>query len=117
MRSLSRCGYAPRQWPSIEDLFEKSYLPERVPLQLAILELVTLHKEAAAVPLLLRNLDEPAPADVDDPLNPPAEYWKERWAAWAAWRGKVKDALYVLTGQRFTTAAEAKAWLDKNPLK
>jgi hypothetical protein len=33
------------------------------------------------------------------------------------WKGKVKDALFALTGQRFTTAAKAQAWLKKNPLK
>jgi hypothetical protein len=117
VRSMGRCGYSSAQWTSIEDLFEKSYEPARMPLQIAILELVAAHKEVAAVPLLLRNLDEPVPANVDDPLNPPAEYWKARWTAWSAWCARVKDALYAITGQRFTTVAEAKAWLAKNPLK
>jgi hypothetical protein len=86
-------------------------------VQEAILELVIAHKETQALPMLLRNTDEPAPANVEAADNPPAEYWEARWKSWAVWKGKVKDALFELTGQRFTTAAEAQAWLKKNPLK
>ncbi len=117
VRALSRCGYQTAQWNDIGDLFERDYSPERVPLQEAMLQLVEAHKEKQAVPLLLRNLDEPAPADPHAADNPPAEYWEARWKSWSAWRAKVKDTLFALTGQRFSTAAEAKVWLQKNPLK
>jgi hypothetical protein len=117
VRGLSRCGYQSAQWADLADLFEKSYAADRVPLQEALLTLVETHKEKLAIPLLLRNLDEPVPADPNAGDNPPAEYWEARWKAWAIWRGKVKDTLFALTGQRFSTSAEAKAWLKQNPLK
>ncbi len=117
VRALSRCGYASQQWADLEGLFERDYLPERVPLHEAVLELIATHKEKGAIPLLLRNIDEPVPSNVEEKNNPPAEYWEARWKAWSVWRGKVKDALFAITGQRFSTAAEAKAWLKQNPLK
>lgn len=115
--SLSRCGYDNKQWDDIEDLFEVEYALERVPIQEALLQLIADHKEKAAIALLLRNLDEPIPANPDDPSNPPAEYWEARWKSWQRWRDKVKVALFEITGQRFSTAAEAREWLKKNPLK
>jgi len=117
VRALSRCGYQTAHWSDIGDLFERDYGAERVPLQEALLQLVETHKEKQAVPMLLRNLDEPVPADPHAADNPPTEYWEARWKSWSVWRAKLKDALFALTGQRFSTAAEAKAWLQKNPLK
>jgi len=115
IRSLSRCGYEPKCWPELDREFERVYALDRVPVQEALLDLVVAHKEVQAIPLLLRNIDEPVPANPDDPSNPPAEYWEARWKSWQVWRGKVKEALFVLTGQRFSTAEEARAWLRKNP--
>lgn len=117
IRAICGCGYGKEQWAEIEPLFEQNFDPDFVPVHEAVLALVAQHKEAKAAPLLLRNLDEPAPVDVDAAHNPPAEYWKSRWTSWSAWRDKLKDTLFVLTGQKFANAAEAKAWLDKNPLK
>jgi hypothetical protein len=54
---------------------------------------------------------------VHDGDNPPQEYWEARWKAWAVWKGRVKEALFAITGQRFSTAAEARAWLKQNPLR
>jgi HEAT repeat protein len=117
VRALARCSYETAQWSDLEDAFESSYHAERVPLQEALLELIATHKEKKAIPLLLRNLDEPVPENVDARENPPAEYWEARWKAWKAWRTKVKDALFAITGQTFSTAEEARAWLKKNPIK
>jgi hypothetical protein len=114
---LARCDYQPKDWQLIDGMFEREYSADRVPVQEAILELVARCKEKQAVNLLLRNLDEPVPANVDDPSNPPAEYWEGRWKAWQVWRGRVKEALFALTGQRFSTATEARAWLRKNPIE
>jgi hypothetical protein len=114
VRGLSHCGYQPKLWAEIAPLFEADYAAERVPLQEALLDLITAHAEQQAIDLLLRNLDEPTPANVDDAGNPPAEYWEARWKAWSVWKGKVKDALAAVTGQRFSTADEARAWLQKN---
>lgn len=117
VKGLSRCGYQASHWKEIADLFELDYSADRVPLQEALLALIETHKEKQALPLLLRNMDEPAPKDEHAGENPPAEYWEARWKAWAIWRAKVKDVVFAVTGQRFSTAAEAQAWLDKNPLK
>jgi hypothetical protein len=117
VRGLLRTGYQPKQWADLDGLFDRDYSADRVPLQEAILELVIAKKEAQAIEVLLRNLDEPIPANVDDAANPPAQYWEARYKAWRVWRIKVKDALFAITGQRFTTAAEARAWLKKNPVK
>jgi hypothetical protein len=113
--ALARCGYDKSQWSDIGDLFEQSYAAEFLPVHIAVLDLAAAHKEVQALPLLLRNLDEPVPTDVDAAHNPPAEYWKARWTAWSTWRAKVQQALFAITGQRFGSAAEARAWLDKNP--
>lgn len=117
VHGLSHCGYDAKLWPEIAGLFEVDYAAERVPLQEALLDLITAHKEKQAIDLLLRNLDPPAPEDVHHKDNPPQEYWEARWKAWSAWKTKVKDALFAITGQRFSTASEAKAWLQKNPLR
>lgn len=117
LRGLARCGYDKSQWKEIDQLFDREYHVDRVPIQEAWLELVIAHKEKQALPALLRNLDEPVPENVDDASNPPQAYWEARWKCWNVWRGKVKDALFAVTGQRFSTAAEAKTWLQKNPVK
>ncbi len=118
IRALSRCGYEPKHWDELDlDRAFGAYGPERVPVHEAILDLVVAHEEKRALPLLLNNLDEPIPENVDDATNPPADYWKARWQSWAVWRGRVKDALFAVTGQRFSTADEAKAWLEKNKIE
>ena len=117
IRSLSRCGYEDKHWKGLAGEFERLYHLDRVPVQEAMLDLVIAHKEKQAIPVLLRNLDEPIPADPHAAGNPPAEYWEARWKSWRIWRGKVKEALFVITGQRFSTANEARAWLRKNKLE
>jgi hypothetical protein len=117
VRGVARSGYQRGQWGDFKDLFEREYHLERVPVQEAVLELVIQHKEKDALPMLLQHIDEPTPANVDDASNPPQEYWEARWKSWSIWRGKVKEAIYAITGQRFSTAAEAKEWLRKNPIK
>ncbi|MFT4511628.1 MAG: hypothetical protein ACI89X_003579 [Planctomycetota bacterium] len=117
INALSRTGYDAGDWKLIKELLESDYDNERIPAHEALLELVKTHKEVQAIPMLLRNLDEPIPANVDVQANPPAEYWKARWHAWTVWKTKVKEALFAITGQRFSTAKEAKAWLRKNPIK
>lgn len=117
VRGLMRCGYDKAHWADVEPLFERAFGQEAVPLQEAILDLAKTFAEKQAVPLLLRHLDEPAPADVNSGDNPPTEYWEARWKSWQAWRDKVGSALLAITGQKFGNAAEAQQWLKKNPLK
>jgi len=117
IRALGETGYVPKDWKHIEDVFEEDYDNERIPVHEAILELVRDHKEKQAIPLLLNNMDEPSAQNVDAAENPPREYWKARWHAWAAWKAKVKEAMKAITGQDFADAGEARAWLKKNRLK
>ncbi|MEC7723948.1 MAG: hypothetical protein VYD05_00440 [Planctomycetota bacterium] len=117
IRALSKTGYTEKDWKVIADVFESDYDNERIPVHEAILELVRDHKEKQAIKLLLNNMDEPSAANVDAADNPPREYWKARWHAWAAWKPKVKEAMKAITGQDFANAPEARAWLKKNRLK
>ncbi len=63
---------------------------------------------------LAEEIDNPADGQgsVDDPNNPPAEWWKRRWEMWHEAKGAVVDALDELTGERFKTTADAKAWFE-----
>lgn len=115
--ALSSAGYQSPMWRDLDRLFEQEYHLERVPIQKALLRLVSTHRETEAWPILLRNLDEPAPADPDSPTNPPASYWEARWKSWQIWRGDVKEAMFAITGQRFSTASEAREWAKKNGKK
>ena len=115
--ALLRCGYQPTDWTVLGKLFGQDYAAERVAMQEAILEIALQQKEKLATGLLIDNLDEPAPLDSEGAANPPKEYWEARWKAWKAWRGRVKDALFAITGQRFSNSTEARAWLGKNPVK
>lgn len=117
VRGLLRLGWDGKQWKKLETLFERDYAAERTSMQEAILDLVIATKEKQAVEMLLRNLDEPIPSDVEGAANPPAAYWEARWKAWKVWRAKVADALFATTGQRFANANEARAWLKKNPVR
>ncbi|GAB4136969.1 MAG: hypothetical protein Fur0037_01850 [Planctomycetota bacterium] len=112
--AIARAGYEPKHWATLEKLFEKDYAADRILLQERILLLAAAKREKQAISLLLRNLDEPLPENVDAPDNPPRDYWEARWKAWRSFRGKVKDALFAVTGQRFGSAREAKEWLEKN---
>ncbi|MDA0934570.1 MAG: hypothetical protein O3C51_14040 [Planctomycetota bacterium] len=113
--ALGTLGYeAGRDWKHLEGLFDRDYAAERVPLQQAMLKLIQGCGELEALDLLVDNLGEPIPADPDDPANPPASYWEARWKAWSVWREDVKATLLSLTGQRFSTAEEAKIWIKKN---
>lgn len=114
VHSLSRAGYDEKDWGEIDEVLEDDYDTERVPVHEAILDLVAKHKEVQAIPMLLRNIDEPGPTNVEVADNPPAEYWKARWHSWAVWKAKVKEALFQITGQRFSTAKEASIWIQRN---
>lgn len=115
--ALAGAGYTSADWATIKRLFEQEFGAEHTQLQKAILGLVARHKEGQALELLVEHLDEPRPHDVDGAANPPAEYWERRWKAWRVWREDVKHALFVITGQRFSTGKEAKAWLNANGKK
>ena len=67
----------------------------------------------------------PAPANVDDPTNPPAAYWEARWRTWTPLRRDVQAALRKLTGRdwkadagtRIGEADAARKWVRDNAKK
>ena len=114
VEGLAGAGYQSADWTSVAPHFEKDFLPARYALQKQVIKLAARHKEKQAVKLLLHHIDEPIPDNVDAASNPPAEYWEKRYKAWQAWREDVKDAVFQITGQSFSTRKEARAWLKVN---
>ena len=70
-------------------------------------------KYKAAFRMLAEKLDEPRAKNPNDPNNPPASYWKERWYEWDS---NVKYTRWALTqlveDETFETAEEAKEWVE-----
>lgn len=61
--------------------------------------------------MLAEALDEPRPADVNSPTNPPASYWKARWEEWNRYVPHVRWAISQLVeGETFETRKEAEDW-------
>ena len=112
-RVLQQRREAHRRRPVRRDLDNKDFPG----VQKAIIELAGNQKELAAINLLLQHMDEPQPVFVDDPNNPPADYWERRWNNWEVWRLAVRETLYQITGQRFTKSKEARSWIQKNRRK
>jgi hypothetical protein len=117
VHALSRVGYEAKNWKTLESLFRVGYAANRIGLQRAIIKLAGEHKEPQALHVLLDNFDEPVPEDVHGASNPPAEYWEARWKAWKTWREDVKTAVQNITGHKFASKAEARAWLRVNGAK
>jgi len=62
---------------------------------------------------LAEKLDEPHPANPNDPNNPPESYWKERWMEWDSNVPYTRWAISQLVdGETFETTAEAKQWAE-----
>ncbi|MHC4136486.1 MAG: hypothetical protein ACYS0K_16070 [Planctomycetota bacterium] len=60
---------------------------------------------------LASNLDEPMAKDPDDPTNPPASWWKERWMEWNTNVSYTRWALaQIVPGETFDSEEEAKQW-------
>jgi hypothetical protein len=115
VRALSSESYDAKDWPILQRMFDKS-LAEKgvVNAQIAIIELAGQQQEVQAANWLVQHIDAPAPAWVDDPNNPPADYWEARHKNWAKWRGQVTEAMFQITGQRFGSTKEAKLWMRAN---
>lgn len=117
VNALARVGYTAKDWDRLEVIFRAGYAANRIGLQRAIITLAGEHKEKQALAVMLENFDEPMPKDVHGASNPPAEYWEARWKAWKGWRDDLKAAVQRITGQRFASAEEARAWLRSNGAK
>jgi hypothetical protein len=72
-------------------------------------------KAKQAFRMLAEELDEPRPANPNDPNNPPASYWEERWHQWKENEKAVQWALsQIVEGESFETTVEAKEWAKKH---
>jgi hypothetical protein len=68
-------------------------------------------KHKPAFKRLASKLDEPMPKDPDDPMNPPASWWKERWYEWEGTVPYTRWALaQIVPGETFDSTEEAKRW-------
>lgn len=119
LEAVERLGYEPAFFAPLESLFPKVFdkLEQPAAVQQKIIRLFGQGKEKRAFRLLLGNLEEPGPEDVDCPNNPPASYWEKRWKAWRSFKGDVREALRAITGVEFEKAALYKAWAKKEGAK
>jgi hypothetical protein len=70
-------------------------------------------KHKPAFRQLAEKLEEPHPANPNDPNNPPESYWKERWMEWDSNVPYTRWALSQLVeGETFETLEEAKQWAE-----
>ncbi len=75
-------------------------------------------KAKQAFRILAEELDEPRPSNPNDPDNPPASYWEERWNQWKANEPAIRWALaQFVEGESFETTAEAKQWAESEGKK
>jgi hypothetical protein len=115
VKAFDQGSYQSKDYKTFKGLFDRSLADQRcVAAQIAILELFGHQKEVQAAQYLSMHIDAPAPAWVDDASNPPASYWEARWKNWSKWRNQLKEALFQITGQRFASNKESRAWLKKN---
>jgi hypothetical protein len=72
-------------------------------------------KHKPAFRLLAEKLDEPRAKNPNDPNNPPASWWKERWHEWESNVKYTRWALSQLVeGETFETTNEAKTWAEEH---
>ncbi len=71
-------------------------------------------KSKEAFRMLAEKLDEPRSSmSPDDPRNPPASYWKERWVEWAGNVYYTRWALaQIVEGETFEATKEAQQWAE-----
>lgn len=82
-------------------------------LQRGVVRLLRFVRSRDAVLWLAEHLEEPAPEWVDDPRNPPAEFWAEKQEKWRYWHDEVALSLETMTGQLFDTEKIVKEWVKK----
>jgi len=71
-------------------------------------------KAKEAFRMIAEKLDEPKSSmSPDDPRNPPASYWKERWVEWAGNVYYTRWALkQIVEGESFESTKEAQQWAE-----
>lgn len=68
-------------------------------------------KEEKALPLLAQWLGAPAPENPDSPSNPPASYWKARYAEWNFVKQRVSWAIWNITGELLESEEDVEEWI------
>ncbi len=64
---------------------------------------------------LAERLDEPIAKNPNDPSNPPASWWEERWNEWNSNVAYTRWALSQLVpGETFEQTVEAKEWAEQH---
>jgi hypothetical protein len=102
-----------KQYDEVESLWRKQTNARTVTLIAGYFAAVKTDKRPLR--LLSEALDEPGAGSVNSPTNPPASYWEARWKMWQATKPAIQEAVQAITGQKFESSAEAKAWFDANP--
>ncbi len=108
IRSLGYVGYDD-EFKTLFDLFYKHGKKE---IRKAIIEAVARQKDKRAVPMLISVLDQPNPKDPNDPSNPPATWWQEKFEEWSYFKEDAISAIEAITGQRFYNSDSATDWVE-----
>ena len=80
-------------------------------VQRELIRCMVLLRERRTVEFLADRLEAPEPGNVDDPTNPPADYWRQRLTDWRFWQQDLTATLQDLTGQSFAERKEVREWL------
>jgi len=95
------------------DEVKKFYRKDTGELRKAAARYFGYTKAKEAFRMLAEDLAEPVATNPNDPNNPPASWWEERWKAWKANEKAIHWALSQLVeGETFETTAEAKKWAE-----
>jgi len=94
---------------------EKVFQKDKTEPHKAAIRYFGLIKYKPAFRKLAEELDEPVAKNPNDPNNPPASWWKERWEEWntnVRWtRWSISQ---LVEGETFDTTAEAKQWAENH---
>jgi HEAT repeat protein len=110
LSSLGRVGWDRKGYETLRDYFDDV---EKREMKRAVFLALAAQKEKRAFSLFVDNLEAPSPASPHAASNPPASYWKARYAEWTYYRHQVATGLKALTGQDFKTRDAAIAWAEE----
>lgn len=111
VRSLGYIGYDAKAFAQFEELF---YRYGNVTVRQAVVEAVGRQKDKQAFSLLVSVLDQPNPANPNDPNAHPATYWKGKYDEWITYKDDVIAGLEAITGEKFYNSDTARSWAEKH---
>jgi len=108
---MGRLGFTER---GVYDEVQKMFVQGPGEIRKAAARYFGYVKAKEAFRLLAENLDEPhSTLPPDDPRNPPASYWEEKWKEWNSNRPYYRWALsQIVEGETFETTDEARMWAE-----